>query len=168
VIAFGVCLTSIASEDPHTHADKGMKTLTFAVWITERRARVTSERSVSLVETMGCTARFACWLGLACAVGCSAPPTQGKGGACYALTDCKPGLVCDEGRCTNDLSRLAGQTDDPPFTTLPVDAGAPEGGAMEAGTTPDGAPAEDASSMADGSPNASDASPKDASTTDGG
>lgn len=53
---------------------------------------------------------------------CNPPPLEGKGGPCHSLTDCKPGLVCDEGKCTADLSRLAADTEDPPFLML-IDAG---------------------------------------------
>jgi len=83
--------------------------------------------------------RIVTGLALMLAVGCSPPPTHGKGGACYAITDCKPGLACADGKCTNDVSKLA-QGDAPPFTMF-VDAAAADAGVSTDGGAGDAAPA---------------------------
>lgn len=56
-----------------------------------------------------------------------------KGEACFLATDCEPGLVCvpqDNGTriCSDDLTKIAGDT--PPEAGPPMDANpdAPEGG----------------------------------------
>ena len=59
-------------------------------------------------------------------LGCAPPPQAGKGGKCHAITDCKPGLACVEGKCTGDLSAIEG--DVPEYegeTPTASDAGVP-------------------------------------------
>lgn len=101
---------------------------------------------------MTCALRIVTGLALALAAGCSPPPTHGKGGACYAITDCKPGLACADGKCTSDVSKLA-KGDAPPFTMF-VDAAAADAGASTEGGAADAA--------------GKDASGPDASSGDGG
>lgn len=40
---------------------------------------------------------------------CDPPPLAGRGGECNSLSDCKPGLVCIEDKCSDDLSSIAGE-----------------------------------------------------------
>jgi hypothetical protein len=40
---------------------------------------------------------------------CDPPPLAGRGGECNSLSDCKPGLVCIEDKCSDDLSGIAGE-----------------------------------------------------------
>ena len=61
------------------------------------------------------------------ALGCAPPPQAGKGGKCHAITDCKPGLACIEGKCSADLSSIEGE--------VPEYEG--EAPAPDAGTTAD-------------------------------
>jgi hypothetical protein len=58
-------------------------------------------------------------------LGCAPPPQAGKGGKCHAISDCKPGLACVEGKCTSDLSAIEGDVPDyPAETPVATDAGA--------------------------------------------
>ena len=61
--------------------------------------------------------------GAANLAGCDPPPLVGRGGECNSLSDCKPGLVCIEERCTDEIDEIAGE--------VPVyagDAGVVDGG----------------------------------------
>ena len=40
---------------------------------------------------------------------CDPPPLVGRGGECNSLSDCKPGLVCIEERCTDEIAEIAGE-----------------------------------------------------------
>jgi hypothetical protein len=42
-------------------------------------------------------------------VACDPPPLVGRGGECNSLSDCKPGLVCIEDRCTDEIDEIAGE-----------------------------------------------------------
>jgi hypothetical protein len=67
------------------------------------------------------------WLVLGAA--CSAPPLKGKGGVCHSLSDCKSGLACIDGKCSTDLTSIAGEVPD----YGAVDAGLADAGAADAG-----------------------------------
>ena len=65
---------------------------------------------------------------LTLSLSCAPPPQAGKGGKCHAISDCKPGLACVEGKCSTDLSSLEGEVPEYPGETV---------GAAEAGAAPD-------------------------------
>jgi hypothetical protein len=52
---------------------------------------------------------FGVVVSLTFALSCAPPPQAGKGGKCHAITDCKPGLACIEGKCSTDLSSIEGE-----------------------------------------------------------
>jgi hypothetical protein len=47
--------------------------------------------------------------GAASLAGCDPPALVGRGGECNSLSDCKPGLVCIEERCTDEIGEIAGE-----------------------------------------------------------
>ena len=64
---------------------------------------------------------------------CAAPAPRGKGGKCHSLSDCKPGLACIEGRCSSDVTSVAGDVPDYGGEDAGVPAAGEAGPAGEAG-----------------------------------
>lgn len=71
---------------------------------------------------------------LACSGLCACGPVDevGRGGRCYSLGECKAGLACIEGRCSDDLSSIVGEV--PMFET------AAQGGGGDAAAADSAAP----------------------------
>jgi len=67
-------------------------------------------------------------LGALVLVGCSSAEPKGPNRACFRALDCQSGLVCVEGRCTDDISPIVPEGAGTPAVPAGENAGAPDAG----------------------------------------
>jgi len=68
--------------------------------------------------------RWAALLVVGLAAGCGGPQQgEASGGECFRDADCKEGLVCVEGECSNDVDSLVSMVEGPPMATMTAAGG---------------------------------------------
>lgn len=60
--------------------------------------------------------------------GCSSAEPKGPNHACFRALDCQSGLVCVEGRCTDDISPIVPEGAGTPAVPADEGAGGPDAG----------------------------------------
>ena len=69
--------------------------------------------------------RWAALLVVGLAAGCGGPQQgEASGGECFRDADCKEGLVCVDGECSNDVDSLVSVVEGPPMATMTAVGGA--------------------------------------------